>query len=42
MEETKIFVINGFKINITLITLIDEAGDGNGNILNEGETIPLR
>ena len=42
MEETKTFVINGFKIDITSITLTDGARDGNVNILNEGQVIRLR
>ena len=42
MEETKTFVINGFKIDITSITLTDGARDANANSLNEGQTIPLR
>ena len=42
MEETKTFVINGFKIDITSITLTDGARDANVNSLNEGQTIPLK
>lgn len=42
MEETKTFVINGFKIDITSITLTDGARDANANSPNEGQTIPLR
>ena len=42
MEETKTFVINGFKIDITSITLTDGARDANVNSLNEATNYPFK